>query len=553
MGMVPSILIRSETTGDTWRIWPESETLPPGVIHETGSYLFELRDAPSADSAELLIDDCPLEALRATAGVVRWRWSPGFHVGAVDVELRLPGSNPRRFEVVTDPDVRKLTRADFDHMVREILEDTFALFSLSSFRMGIARGSGKKRPPAIARLEFLRSRVDEFERVVASIVRAPRHVLTAEETAWPYHRAARATGPEILKSFRTGSICSEQHKPSRLPAALKGFLPGQIRVRQRGSSFDIPEHRQMGACLRAWSAWLSAAAEMLSRDDASADTQTRRERSGWAARCRRLGRRLAWMAAAAPFAEAGEAPPRLMLSALFRNDPDYRRFFRLWQDMNLGIATVFGDYLDMPLARTFELYELWAFLRIVKAAVAEYGIDPDELRPLFRTYGPGLTIASESIVINLRQSGVAIAFQRTYREFWIEFDQRGSFSRHMRPDISIETRGRADESRHLIVLDAKYRIGANLNDALSSVHMYRDALVTPIAGGGTSAIVTAAYLLSPENPSILDDWKEATMPSRLFHPLYRGAFRFGAVTLIPGMTEMQIRAALRMIIEDAKA
>ena len=45
-------------------------------------------------------------------------------------------------------------------MVREILEDTFTLFSLSSFRKGIARGSGNK-PPAIARLEFLRSRVAE--------------------------------------------------------------------------------------------------------------------------------------------------------------------------------------------------------------------------------------------------------------------------------------------------------------------------------------------------------------------------------------------------------
>ena len=83
----------------------------------------------------------------------------------------------------------------------------------------------------------------------------------------------------------------------------------------------------------------------------------------------------AGMAGEAPFAEAGEAPPRLMLSALFRNDPVYRRFFRLWQDMNLGIAAVFGDFLNMPLARTFELYELWCFLRLVRAAAEEYGIE----------------------------------------------------------------------------------------------------------------------------------------------------------------------------------
>jgi hypothetical protein len=56
--------------------------------------------------------------------------------------------------------------------------------------------------------------------------------------------------------------------------------------------------------------------------------------------------------------EASDAAPWLMLSAVFRNDPAYRRFFRLWQEMNLGLAAIFGNFLNMPLARTFELYKL---------------------------------------------------------------------------------------------------------------------------------------------------------------------------------------------------
>jgi predicted component of viral defense system (DUF524 family) len=309
----------------------------------------------------------------------------------------------------------------------------------------------------------------------------------------------------------------------------------------------------MKACLESWSRWLAEVAELLEDKD-TGDSEFDQTLRRWSNRARQLFRQIEGLLALSLFEDVGQALPRPVSSPVWRGDPRYRAFPQLHHDMSLGIANIFGDFLQMPLARTFELYELWAFLRILRAAVDEYGIsDQEELRPLFRTYGPGLTIASESIVINLRQAGVAIAFQRTYREFWIEFDRRGSFSRHMRPDVSIETPGRANDSRRLIVLDAKYRIGADLNDALSSVHMYRDALVTPTAGGGTSAIVTAAYLLSPENPSMLDDWKETTMPGRLFHPLYRSAFRFGAVTLVPGMTEMQIRAALRMIIEDAKA
>jgi hypothetical protein len=385
---MPALLIRSESTGAAWRVWPEPEAAVPGAIHETGSYLFELQDSPDAVAAELLIDDRPLEALRATAGKARWRWSPGFHAGTADAELRLPGSNPRCFEVVTDPDIRKLTRDDFDGMVREILEDTFALFSLSSFRRSIARGSGKK-PPAIARLEFLRSRVDELERVVASIVRKPRHMLTAEETALPYHRAARATGPETLKSFRTGIIRSEQRKPSRLPAALKGFLPGQIRVRQRRSSLDLPEHRQIVACLRAWSAWLSAVAETLTQDDTGADV-------------------------------AVQGPP-----------------------------------------------------------------------------GP--------------------------------------------------------DSGRLIILDAKYRIEEGLNNALNSIHTYRDALVHEAGNGTVEGIVNAAYLLTPHMPDLNEKYRQTPMPGRLFHPEYRSSFRFGAVTMRPGMTMTELRAALRTITADAAA
>ena len=41
------------------------------------------------------------------------------------------------------------------------------------------------------------------------------------------------------------------------------------------------------------------------------------------------------------------------------------------------------------------------------------------------------------------------------------------------------------------------------------------------------------------------------MPGRLFHPEYRRDFRFGAVTLRPGMGAGELREVLRAIIADA--
>lgn len=545
------LVIRDEGSGAGWPVWPEPEPVPPGAIHETASYLFELTDTPGAEAANLFIDEIALEALRATKpDSARWRWSPGFHAGSVEAELRLPSVQPKRFEITTDPDRRKLTRDDFDGMVREILDDTFSLLALSSFRKGLGRGAGQ-RPPPIARLEFLRSRIDALEAVVAEIGRNPRRTLRADEVSLPYHRARGVRGPEILKSLRGGRLLRETTRPARLPAALRGYLPERIRVRRRLSSFDIPEHRQMAACLRSWSAWLSAAADTLSRIDAGEDAETRRTDVFWAARCRSLSRRVSTLGRLAPFAEAADAPARLQLSALFRNDPVYARFYRLWRDMNLGIANIFGDFLNLPLARTFELYELWCFLRLLRAAAQEFGPEGLAIQDLFLADARGgLTFATGAVTVAVG-GGWKLCFQKQYREFWVEADRRGSYSRTMNPDVVAAFDGGTDS--RLIILDAKYRIDEGLNDALSSIHTYRDALVQEVASGAVEGIVSAAYLLTPHTPVLRDEYKTTPMPARLFHPAYRSGFRFGAVTLRPGLTTDEVAGALRIIVNDATA
>jgi hypothetical protein len=142
-----------------------------------------------------------------------------------------------------------------------------------------------------------------------------------------------------------------------------------------------------------------------------------------------------------------------------------------------------------------------------------------------------------------------LCFQRKYREYWIEPDGRGSFSRDMIPDI-VFTDGADVPDRRVIVLDAKYRINDNLNDALNSIHTYRDALVQEAESGRIQGIVTAAYLLTPHIPVLGADFKNTLVPGRLFHPTYRKTFRFGAITLRPGMTAEDLRLALKSIVAD---
>lgn len=528
------------------------DAVPPGAVREGASYLFELRDSDDAIAADLLIDDAPVEALRSREPRnARWRWQPGFHAGMVEALLRVPGLGTRRFEITTDPDLRKLTRDDFDAMVREVLEDTFALFSLSGFRKGIARQPGN-RPPPLARLEFLRSRTDAIVATVEAIARTPRHYLRAEDITVPVHRATRASSPEIIKSFRSGVIRTETVSPSRLPAVLKGRLPAHVTLRQRRNSVDIPEHRQIKACLQSWAAWLAGVAELLAKAGAVDDSEIVTAACSWAVRARRIARRLNGVAVAGFMSEVGEGPALLRMSSLFRNDPLYQRFYRLWQDMNLGLAALFGDFLQMPLARTFELYELWCFLRLLRAAVEEYGATGVDLSNLFLgEAGGGVTIAAGSISVPIGCDRV-LCFQRQYREYWVEDSREGSFSRTMVPDVVLTGKGMGGPERHVIVLDAKYRINDGLNDALNSIHTYRDALVQDAGSGRTEGIVTAAYLLTPHVPAGLQsDFKTTPVPGRLFHPEYREKFRFGAVTLRPGMSGEALRTCLRTIVGDA--
>jgi hypothetical protein len=525
------------------RVWPSS-AVPPGLVQEAREYRLEMRDATSPDSIRLYLDDVELEALRSSsATTTRWRWSPGFYSGLSRFRIDWGDGRRNEFEVVTDPDLSKVTRADFDQMVQEILQDTFALFKLSSFRTGIGRGPGANIP--LARLEFLRSRIGELEQVVREIDRHPIRVLRATADRVPYQKARGVTSTELLRSFRTGPV----HKASpgaKLPAACRGHFPTRIWKSQKVAGLDIREHQNIKAALEYWGGWLSLVADRLLATHGDEENTYRQ----WGNRCRVLARRLGGLLELPLFQEVSDRTLPVVSTSIYRRVIPYRRFFSLYRDINLGLANVAGEYLEMPLARTFDLYELWCFLRLVRAAGICFPAAEIDTTAIFQT-GTG----SHSVVLPARSdivpitADVGLAFKRTYREFWMTVDQRGSFSRAMEPDVSVacETEG----SKRLIVLDAKYRINEGLNDAVASIHMYRDALVEADAAGDVERIVVAAYLMSPSVPGIGGAWMSTSMPSRLFHPAYRDRFRFGAVTLRPGVALEDVAVVLRAILADA--
>ncbi len=175
------------------------------------------------------------------------------------------------------------------------------------------------------------------------------------------------------------------------------------------------------------------------------------------------------------------------------------------------------------------------------------------MEQLFRRDGSGgVTISANAVIVPV---GVdrTLCFQRRYREYWVEPDREGSFSRDMIPDIVFTESRSGEAARRVIVLDAKYRVESGLNDALSSIHSYRDALVHEDGTGSLLGLVKAAYLVAPSLPTMESSkgYRSIDMPGRLFHPEYRETFRFGAIVLAPGMSLEDIKLSLRTALKDA--
>jgi hypothetical protein len=87
--------------------------------------------------------------------------------------------------------------------------------------------------------------------------------------------------------------------------------------------------------------------------------------------------------------------------------------------------------------------------------------------------------------------------------------------------------------------------------------MYRDALVEQI--GLTEAVehrraVEAAFILTPQVPADPrnDSWRTENAPVVLFRQGYRETFRFGAVTMQPGMSVEQCRELLLHLLASSK-
>ena len=522
------------------------EAIPEGWIVENGEYLFELENTDEYQTIQLEVDDTSLEALRSPReGVARWRWPVGFFAGSVAIAI-LEKHQKRVFELVVDPAKHKLTRDHFDLMIGQILEDTFQLFSLSSYKTGIGMGDGTHLPP-LARIEFLSSRIEELSVCIQKIIDNPVKHLHDHPQKRPLSRSRNITATQLARAYTKGGLVHSAYLHSRMPGRLGGYIPQYITSTQKTVSVDVAEHRAIKSSLKYWARWLTLVAENF-RGRAVGDVGVA---SKWAARCETLAHRLRGILSAHFFDEVSDTQEQVTASSIFSYIPEYHRFLRLHRQMSLGIASVTGDFLNIPIARTYDLYELWCFLRLVRVLAEVSGVSDLDISGLVEESTRTGEVVLQSKTCSVRIDSLEVAFQRSFREYWKDENNQGTFSRTMIPDVSVIKLGDDGSEPLLFIFDAKYRVEEGLNDALASIHMYRDAIVREHSEG-VERIVRKALILSPQiQLNANADWKEQDAPARFFHTEYRDKFNFGIMSFHPAMDLSQMTTLVKEAIDYA--
>ena len=541
--------------GVVFRLHPVTDPVPQGRLAEGMEVHLVTHHPPGTDifAQQLSINDQPLVCVPKSQTCALWPWSIGFHAGNAELRLTSPGAAPLQVTVTTDPSRAKLTRDDYLNMIGDIIEDSLAIASIAGHKVGFDRGLD--RPPEIARFEYLSRWFNRMEHAVREIDREPWLNGERHQKMVPFGHGGITTPMALARALRSAKRLPDAELARLEPSVRKvidrlgGRYPEVVSRTVLRIDNRRREHSDMLAVLHMWQGFLARAQkslDRLERDRRPVPPLMRKRVTGMLQRLSRL--------TTLPLFD-GVKPTYggIQTSHVFRRVPAYRSFHETYRAFMAGIGNIAGDFMDIPLNRTYDLYELWSFLRILRAASGL--LRPEGWKETLedRMSDGCLTVRLDTKPF--RFGPYRLTFQPTYGEIWkVPSPTVGSYSRPMNPDIAIDVQA-PGKWIPTVVLDAKYRVEQALDSAIGSTHMYKDALVVDGGGGAMGHPIRSAFLLTPHR-HVKDrgaDWRDSNAPEVFFQKGYHREFRFGAKTMRPGMGISQVQELLASVLPPMPA
>ena len=419
--------------------------------------------------AQFLIDDQPLEDDNG-----HWKWTPGFYAGRVHAELLIgQGQVAASFALDVAPHTEKLSSDIFQSMLDQIWHfDPRLVLGTEPPRFQTGHQARITNPW----LEYarLRSYGAKFVRSLGAIARYPIRELRAERALLPLRYVRRTDRQTALGATRIPSLLATlKGRESALPSTEA--LP----------LLDVPvtEETLDAAANRCIAMMTHAIAHRVVQLKETLELEIRREvssatRSDLAARwprrrefLDRLVRQLRQAQRVSPIKDV----TRREFSAAGLNavsaDPTYSRTYGLaWRILRHGVEGA-PDSVQLWICPTWEIYERWCFVRMAEALQANR---PDYCWSMAMGHKSSAKLA----LVGFRGDDCRVELLLQPEFPAGDANSKSGFhsiSGAREPDI-VATFREGNQQRWC-VFDAKYRTTRkNVLDAMSSAHIYRDAL-----------------------------------------------------------------------------
>lgn len=218
----------------------------------------------------------------------------------------------------------------------------------------------------------------------------------------------------------------------------------------------------------------------------------------------------------------------ISVTQVFRKHPIYRLWFNWFQKLN-DFKEIQLEVKDrLPLKDTYQLYEIWCFMQIVKI-LREFDLleDTTELFT-FQDDQYYLYLSENKESVMKLKNGAKLTYQKIIQSNTKPYY---SYTQRMIPDIVIEHR---DE---LYILDPKYRVSGNLPMALGEMHKYRDGILKD-----GRKVVKEVYILTPQKSAMSDE-------KDFYSEDYQQNYKMGAFCMKPGEDPVELKKWLEGIFE----
>ncbi|MEI7025559.1 DUF2357 domain-containing protein [Paenibacillus sp. y28] len=402
------------------------------------------------------------------------------------------------------PDARKLTENDYQQMIIDILQEAKACFQQYGAALAFDT-SGIDRQLSMPQWDYVERMFHRLSFLYREIQAGPLRVLTGKDQ-WVRRENVKHVTPALI-------AWAERHPGGGTSG--ESLIPAQIWTGLRTETCDVYENRIVHRQLRDF-------LSLLRRYAGLSDDAIRAKASRYADTVAR------WLRA--PFlAGVKPHPGTVAVSQAFRKHPIYRGWFQWFQQLYQFDAFVVGLRSSVPLKNTYQLYEIWVFMKLVGFFRERDLIE--EASPLFVLEQKELVLSlsqKKEHRIRLKQGGT-LAYQREFTSATRPF---ATYTHGMLPDIVLEIGDR------LVIFDPKYRLDHNLPMAVGEMHKYRDGIIRHADG---AKAVEEVYIITPvpgkDNP-------------RFFEENYREKHRLGAYCLNPGTAGDALRGCLERIVRQ---